>query len=381
MTGTIYTEEHHIFREAFRRFIEKEIEPHLDAWEEEGSVPREMWLKMGEQGFLCPWLDDAYGGFEADFGYSVIINEELVKAGALGFLVGLHSDVVVPYIDSFGTSEQKEKWLPGAVTGETLMAVAMTEPNAGSDLQGMKAKAVKDGDSWVINGQKTFISLGANCDLVIVACMTDPHADRSAKGISLIVVEEGTKGFSKGKPLKKMGMKMSDTNELVFEDCRVPLDNLLGEENMGFSYLMQKLQQERIICGIYSQAASEAMLECTTRYCKEREAFGVPIGKLQHNTFKLAEMATEVSMGRAYLDSLLFAHMSGKEIVKEVSMAKWWLSEAANRIAYDCVQLHGGYGYMDEYPICRWYRDVRVLSIFAGTTEIMKQIIGKMMGF
>lgn len=381
MTEAIYSEEHHIFRDAFRKFLQKEVIPHIDTWEEEGRVPREMWLEMGNQGFLCPWVDEAYGGFGADFAYSVIINEGLVKAGALGFMVGLHSDVVVPYIDSFGTSEQKEQWLPGAVNGETLMAVAMTEPNAGSDLQGMKTKAVKDGNSWVINGQKTFISLGANCDLVIVACITDPDARRSGKSMSLIVVEQGAKGFSKGKVLKKMGMKMSDTNELSFEDCRVPLENLLGEENKGFSYLMQKLQQERIICSIYAQAASEAMVECTTQYCREREAFGVPIGKLQHNTFKLAEMATEVSIGRAYLDSLLAAHMSGKEIVKEVSMAKWWLSEVANRIAYLCVQLHGGYGFMEEYPICRWYRDVRVLSIFAGTTEIMKQIIGRMIGF
>jgi acyl-CoA dehydrogenase len=237
---------------------------------------------------------------------------------------------------------------------------------------------VKDGETWVINGQKTFISLGENCDLVIVACITDPNASTPSKGISLIAVEDGTEGFTKGPRLKKMGMKMSDTNELIFEDCRVPLDHLLGTENMGFSYLMQQLQQERLICSIYAQTASEAM---TVKYCKEREAFGVPIGRLQHNTFKLAEMATEVDIGRNYLDSLLTRHMEKKEIIKEVSMAKWWLAETANRIAYTCVQLHGGYGYMEEYPICRWYRDVRVMSIFAGTTEIMKQIIGKKIGF
>ncbi|MCG6878565.1 MAG: acyl-CoA dehydrogenase family protein [Deltaproteobacteria bacterium] len=381
MKNSIYSEEHRIFRDAFRKFIAREVAPHLGAWEEEGTVPRHMWTRMGEQGFLCPWVDEAYGGLSADFAYSIIINEELGKIGAQGFMVGLHSDIVAPYINSLGTEPQKKKWLPGAVTGEILMAVAMTEPNAGSDLQGIRTKAVKDGNNWVINGQKTFISLGENCDLVIVACITDPDAPNPSKGMSLIVVEDGTKGFSKGPRLKKMGMKMSDTNELIFEDCRVPLDHLLGTENMGFAYLIQQLQRERLICSIYAQTASEAMLEMTVKYCQEREAFGVPIGRLQHNTFKLAEMATEVDIGRNYLDSLLTRHMEKKAIMKEVSMAKWWLAETANRIAYTCVQLHGGYGYMEEYPICRWYRDVRVMAIFAGTTEIMKQIIGKKIGF
>ncbi len=381
MKDSFYTEEHRIFRDVFRKFIAREIIPQLEVWEAEGKVPREMWQRMGEQGFLCPWVEEAYGGLGADFAYSIIINEELGRTVGQGFMVGLHSDIVAPYIGFLGTNRQKEKWLPGAVTGDTLMAVAMTEANTGSDLQSIRTKAVKDGDTWVINGQKTFISLGEICDLVIVACVTDPVAPTPSKGISLLVVEEGAKGFIKSPKLKKMGMKMSDTNELIFEDCRVPSDHLLGKENMGFFYLMRQLQQERLICSVYAQTASEAMLEMTVKYSKEREAFGVPIGRLQHNTFKLAEMATEVDIGRTYLNGLLERHVAGMDIIKEVSMAKWWLAEAANRIAYCCVQLHGGYGYMEEYPISRWYRDVRVMPIFAGTSEIMKQIIGKKMGF
>lgn len=381
MEDQLYTQEHRIFRDSFRKYAEKEIAPNIEAWEQAGFVPREAWKKMGEQGFLCPWLDEEYGGLGADFMYSAIINEELARIGALGFMVGLHSDIVVPYMNSFGNQEQKAKWLPGAVTGDTLMAVAMTEPNTGSDLQAIRTKAVKDGGHWVINGTKTFISLGVHCDLAIVACVTDPDAAAPHKGISLIVVEDGTPGFIKGKKFDKMGFKMSDTSELIFEDCRVPLENLLGEENKGFLYLMQKLQQERLVCSVMAQAAAETMLGITVQYCKERKAFGLPIGGHQHNTFKLVEMATEIEMGRTFLNALIADHIKSENIVKRVSMAKWKLSEMVNRVAYDCVQLHGGYGFMEEYPICRWYRDVRVLSIFAGTTEIMKQIIGKMMGF
>jgi acyl-CoA dehydrogenase len=381
MLDRLYTEEHRIFRDSFRKYALKEIAPNVDKWEEQGFVSKEAWKSVGAQGFLCPWLEEEYGGLGVDFLYSVIIMEELAKIGALGFVISLHSDIVVPYVHAYGNAEQKAKWLPGAITGDTLMAVAMTEPNAGSDLQGMKTKAVKDGDHWVINGSKTFISLGVNCDLAIVACITDPQASAVYKGISLIVVEDGTPGFVKGKKFDKMGLKMSDTSELFFEDCRVPLGNLLGQENMGFLYLMQKLQQERLVCSVMAQAAAETMLDIAVNYSKERKAFGRAIGSMQHNTFKIAEMATEVELGRAFLDALIEEHMAGKDIVKRVSMAKWWLSEMVNRVAYTSLQLHGGYGYMEEYPICRWYRDVRVLSIFAGTTEIMKQIIGKMMGF
>ncbi len=378
---SIYTQEHRIFRESFRKYAEKEIVPFLEAWERQGFIPKDAWKSMGEQGFLCPWVEEEYGGLATDFLYSAVITEVLVNVGALGFFVCIHSDIVAPYIQDFGTEAQKTRWLPGAVTGDTIMAVAMTEPNAGSDLQAITTRAKKQDDHWVVNGVKTFISLGASCDLAIVACVTDPEAEAPHQGISLIVVENGTPGFTKSKKLEKMGLRMSDTCELVFEDCRVPLENLLGEENRGFQHMMRNLQQERLVCAVMAQASAETMLEMTARYCRERKAFGQAIGSLQHNTFKLAEMATEIEIGRNFLNSLLAEHLSGKDIVKRVSMAKWWLAEMVNRVAYQCVQLHGGYGYMDEYPISRWYRDVRVMSIFAGTTEIMKQIIGKTMGF
>ena len=376
-----YSEEHDIFRSAFQKYLEREVVPRIEDWEKRADVPREAWLKLGEQGYLCPWIDEEYGGSGAGFEYSVIINEELSRVGATGFMVGLHSDIVTPYIASFGTPEQKARWLPGAASGECLLAVAMTEPDTGSDLAAVRARAEKDGDSYVINGQKTFISNGSCCDAAIVVCRTDPQAGAGHKGLSLIVVEDGTPGFIKSRRLEKMGLHSADTSELVFEDCRVPSANLLGEEGRGFQYLMQKLQQERLVVAIQTQAAAEAMLAMTVDYCRQRRAFGRPIGSHQHNTFKLVEMATEVELGRTFIDDLTVDHLAGRDIVKKVSMAKWWIAEMANRVAYDCVQLHGGYGYMEEYPISRWYRDIRVATIYAGTTEIMKRIIGKMMGF
>jgi acyl-CoA dehydrogenase len=306
--------------------------------------------------------------------------EEMSRARAMGFAISLHTDIVVPYIDSYGSEDQKEKWLPGCATGDILTAIAMTEPGAGSDLQAIRTKAVKDGDSYVLNGQKTFISNGIYCDLVIVVCKTDPDAKPAHKGMSLIVVEDGTPGFVKGRKLKKMGLDFQDTAELIFEDCVVPAENLIGQEGKGFSYLMDKLQQERLMVCIRVQSAAEVMLEETIKYCKEREVFGKPISRFQHNSFKIVEMATEIQLGRTFLDDLITDHLAGKDIVKKVSMAKWWIAEMANRVAYDCVQLHGGYGFMEEYPICRWYRDIRASTIYAGTTEIMKTVIAKMMG-
>lgn len=381
MTYEMYTEEHRVFRDAFRKFVQREVAPNLEEWDSKGEVPRSAWKKFGEQGFLCPWLEEDYGGAGAGFEYSVIVNEEMARCGAIGFQVGLHSDIIAPYLHAFGSEEQKRAWLPRVATGDILLAVAMTEPNAGSDLQAVRARAERDGAHWVINGQKTFISNGICCDLVIVVCRTDPLAEPAHKGLSLIAVEAGTPGFTKGRKLDKMGIRCADTAELFFEDCRVPGENLIGEEGLGFKYLMEKLQQERLVVSIWAQAASEAMLDMTVKYCKERYAFGKPIGSHQHNMFKLAEMATKVELGRAFIDSLVQDHIKGKNVVKKVSMAKWWLTETANRIAYDCVQLYGGYGYMEEYPICRWYRDIRASSIYAGTTEIMKTVIGKHMGF
>jgi acyl-CoA dehydrogenase len=379
MSRTLFKEEHEIFRDSFKKFLAKEVTPYLEKWEEDGIVPREMWNRMGANGFLCPWLDEKYGGSGAGFEYSVIINEELFYIGATGLIAGLHSDIIVPYIHSFGSEEQKMKWLPGCASGDIVTAIAMTEPGTGSDLAAIRATAVRDGDEYVINGQKTFISIGVHCDLVIVAAKTDLKANPPFKGISLICVENGTPGFTKGRKLKKMGFHSQDTAEMSFEDCRVPVSNLLGKEGSGFNYLMQKLQGERLIASIMAQSMAESMLDMTVKYCKERTVFGKPICSFQHNTFKIVEMATEIELGRTFLNSLIMDFCEGKDIVKKVSMAKAWIPEMANRVAYQCVQLHGGYGYMEEYPICRFARDARVIAIFAGTTEIMKVIVGRMM--
>lgn len=376
----IYREEHEIFRRTFKKFVEKEMVPYIEEWEEKKEMPRAVWKKLGEQGYLCPWLDEQYGGTGAGFEYSVIINEELSRAGA-GIGIGLHSDIIAPYIYSYGTTEQKEKWLPGCATGDIVLAVAMTEPNAGSDLQALKTTALRENDEYIINGQKTFISNGISADVVVMACKTDPKAVPAHKGVSLIVVEDGTPGFIKSRKLNKMGLHSQDTAELYFENCRVPGANLLGQEGMGFIYLMEKLQQERLISAIGSQSLAERMLSDAMEYAKTREAFGQPIGKFQHNAFKIAEMATEIELGRTFLDSLTADHIAGKDVVTKVSMAKWWIGEMANRVAYQCLQLYGGYGVMEEYPIARFYRDVRAHTLYAGTTEIMKLIIARRLGF
>ncbi|MBN2569311.1 MAG: acyl-CoA dehydrogenase family protein [Deltaproteobacteria bacterium] len=378
MSRELFSEEHVIFRDAFGKFLDKEAAPYFEQCEEDGIMPRELWEKMGENGFLCPWVEEKYGGLGAGYEYSVIINEEIFYRGFTGLVIPLHNDIIVPYIHSFGNEEQKKKWLPGCVTGELITAIAMTEPGAGSDLAALRTTAVKDGDEYIINGQKTFISNGILSDLVVVAAKTD--LKEGVKGISLICVEDGTPGFSRGRNLNKMGFHSQDTAELIFEDCRVPVANLLGEEGRGFYYMMQKLQGERLAVAIMAQSMAEAMLDMTVKYCKERELFGKPVSSFQHNTFKIVEMATEIELGRTFIDSLIKDSIEGKDIVKKVSMAKAWVSEMANRVAYDCVQLHGGYGYMEEYPICRFARDIRAIPIFAGTTEVMKVIVGRMMG-
>jgi acyl-CoA dehydrogenase len=379
MRRKIFKEEHDIFRDSIRKFLEKEVIPFVEKWEHEGIVPKDVWKKMGQNGFLCPWLEEEYGGSGAGYEYSVVINEELSYIGASGLLAGLHSDIIVPYIHSFGSDEQKKRWLPGCASGDIVTAVAMTEPGAGSDLAAMRTTAVRDGNDYVINGQKTFISNGLNCDLVVVAVKTDTRANPPFKGVSLICVEERTPGFSKGRKLDKMGFHSQDTAELNFEDCRVPASNLLGQEGKGFYFLMQKLQGERLVASIMAQSMAEAMLDMTVKYARERTIFGKPVSSFQHNTFKIVEMATEIELGRSFLDSLIADYIAGVDIVMRVSMAKAWIPEMANRVAYHCVQLHGGYGYMEEYPICRFARDVRVIPIFAGTTEVMKVIVGRMM--
>ncbi len=368
-----------IFRDSYKKYLQAEIIPHYEQWEKDGVIPREVWQKAGENGFLCLGVDEKYGGAGAGFDYSAITIEENALAGTR-ILFNLHSDVVVPYLSSFASEELKEKWLPGCVSGDLIAAVAMTEPDAGSDLAAIRTTAIRDGEHYVINGAKTFISSGLLADLVVVACKTNPKANPPHQGISLIVVERDTPGFSKGRKLEKMGLKSQDTTELIFEDCRVPVKNLLAQENMGFKCLMQKLQQERFVSTISAQSSAERMLKYTIEYCQNRKIFGKPLSKHQHNSFKLVEMATEIELGRTFINHLLEKHLNGERVVKEISMAKWWITEMANRAAYHCLQLHGGYGYSEEYPICRDYRDVRINTIFAGATEVMKTIIAKEMG-
>ncbi|BCJ86133.1 acyl-CoA dehydrogenase family protein [Effusibacillus dendaii] len=380
MSHLYLKEEHRMFRNTLRKFLEKEAVPYFDQWEEERMIPRSFWKKMGDQGYLCPDVDEKYGGSGADWGYSVVINEELERVGSGMVGIGLHNDIVVPYLTSYGTEEQKQRWLPGCTRGDIITAIAMTEPGTGSDLANVRTTAARDGDHYVLNGQKTFITNGIQSDLVLVVVKTDPNAVPKHKGISLIWVERDTPGFSRGRKLNKIGLHSQDTAELIFEDCRVPVSNLLGQEGQGFKYLMDKLQQERLIVAIAAQVAAEEMIKMTVEYVKTREAFGQPISKFQNTQFKIVEMATEAEVGRAFLDQLIADHMAGKEIVTRVSMAKWWITDMAKRVASQCVQLHGGYGYMEEYPIARRFRDIPVSAIYAGTNEIMKTIIAKNMG-
>lgn len=374
----LFTEEHEMFRTSLRKMLNKEAYPYFKEWEKKRDIPRTFWQKLGESGFLCPMIGVEYGGLGLDFGYSMILTEELERVGAgLASGIALHSDIVTPYIEAYGTDEQKNRWLPKSVTGELISAVAMTEPGAGSDLAGIGTTARKEGDYYVLNGEKTFITNGINADYVVVVCKTNPQARPAYKGISLLVVESGTPGFKRGKKLDKIGMHSADTGELIFEETKVPAENLLGEEGKGFYYLMDKLQQERLIVAVEVQIEAEEMLKLTINYVKERKAFGSRIADFQNTQFKLAEMATEINIGRTYVNSLVAKHVAGEEIVKEVSMAKWWISEMAKRVAGECLQLHGGYGYMEEYEIARRYRDIPVAAIYAGTTEIMKNIIAK----
>lgn len=382
MIQGILQEEHNIFRQSVRTFLEKEVKPYLDAWRKNRQIPRQIWRRMGEQGFIGYWLDEKYGGVDADFLYSLVLIEEMHRAGAweLAAAVGVHNDITMPYIDMLGTEEQKKRWLPKCCTGEYISAIGMTEPGAGSDLQAIRTQAIRDGDEYVINGQKTFITNGYYCDLIVLAVKTDLQARPAYKGVSLIVVENGTPGFIKSRKLEKMGLHASDTAELFFEDCRVPADNLLGKEGEGFVPMMRNLQQERLVSALGAVLSAERMLEITIAYCKTRSVFGKPISHHQHNAFKIVEMATEIEMAKDFTYHLVREHLHKNDITKKVSMAKWYNAELANRVAYQCVQLHGGYGYMDEYEICRHALDVRMGSIAAGTTEVMKMIIARLMG-
>jgi acyl-CoA dehydrogenase len=375
-----FTEEHLLFRDSLRKFLEKEAVPFYDQWEKNRLIPRTFWEKLGENGFLGAWIDEQYGGLGADFGFSVILTEEMERVGSGLMGIPLHTDIVAPYIASFGTEEQKRKLLPQFLTGKMISAVAMTEPGAGSDLSGIQTTAVKTKDYYIINGSKTFITNGIQADLFLIACKTDSNATPAYKGISLFLVNSELHGFTRGRKLEKVGHHSSDTAELFFDQMIVPAENLLGEEGKGFVYMMQKLQQERIIAALNAQTAAEDMLQLTMDYVKGREAFGKTISQFQHSQFTIAELATEIQLGRTFVDDLVVKHIKGKDVVTEVSMAKWWITDMAKRCAGKCMQLHGGYGYMEEYKIARRYRDIAVTSIFAGTNEIMKKIIAKDLG-
>ena len=371
----VYTEEHDLFRDNVRKFMQREIQPHWEEWEAQGHISREAWLKAGEAGLLCTHLPVEYGGSGVDFRYSSIVIEEQAYVFSSGPGFSLHSDIAAPYILHYGSEEQKEYWLPKLCTGEIITAIAMTEPGTGSDLAGVRTTAVADGDDYIINGSKTFITNGQMADLYIVVCKTDTSA--GAKGVSLFLVEGTRAGFSRGKNLNKVGMKAQDTSELFFDNVRVPKENLLGQKNAGFIYLMQELAQERLSVAIGGVASARACYDETVKYVKERQAFGKPIAALQNTRFKLAELRTELDVTQCYVDRCLELHCEGKLSVDDAAAVKLWATEAQFRIIDACVQLHGGYGYMWEYPVARAWADSRVQRIYAGTSEIMKEIISR----
>jgi alkylation response protein AidB-like acyl-CoA dehydrogenase len=379
MGREIFTEEHEAFREMVRSFIDKEIAPFHQQWEKDGVVSRDVWLAAGRQGLLGIDFDEEYGGGgNDDYRYYVIFNEELAKAGVHGPGFAVHNDINGGYLRQLANEEQRRRWFPGYCSGEIITGIAMTEPAAGSDLQGIKTTARRDGDDYVLNGSKTFISNGILADLVIVVAKTDPAA--GSKGVSLLVVERGMRGFDRGRNLDKVGMHAQDTAELFFDNVRVPKENLLGEEGMGFIYLMTNLARERLSIGATAMAAAESAFEQTLEYCKTREAFGRPIGKFQHNRFTLAEMKTELTVARSFTDQCIVKDGRAELSIEEAAMLKYWNTEMLKTVVDRCVQLYGGYGYMTEYPIGRAYQDVRIQTIFGGTTEIMKEIIGRSLG-
>ncbi len=374
-----YTSEHHTFRKRLRVFLENEVTPHVDQWEADHIVPKTVWQKMGAGGFLCPSVSKEYGGIGGDYRYAVIVAEEMSRTRCTGLAASLHSDVVVPYLDSFGALEQKRKYLPGCVSGDIVTAVAMTEPDAGSDVAGMKTTAVEAGDEVIINGSKTFISNGVICDLLIIAAR-DPGIASKHHAVSLYLVEAGTPGFEKGRQLEKMGWHSQDTAELFFNDCRIPKGNRLGENGSGFIMLMQKLQQERLTCVLGAVPAAEMILEWTVDSCRKLLRNGKPLIRSQAIQFALVEMMTEVKLGRTFMEKLVMDHIEGQNIVIETSMAKYWTTEMVNRIADRSLEIVGEVGTLESCPIVRAKRDVRVMSIFAGTNEIMKGIAAKFMG-
>jgi len=379
MQRTLFEPEHDAFRDTVRAFLEKEVVPHHAQWETDGIVPRELWLRAGELGLLGFMIPEEFGGGGvSDFRYNVVLQEELTRVGASGVGFALHTDLVSGYLLSYASEEQKRRWLPKFVTGEMITAIAMTEPGTGSDLQGITTTAVREGDHYVLNGSKTFISNGINADLVLVACKTDP--DAGAMGVSLIAVERGMAGFERGRNLDKIGMKAQDTAELFFDDVRVPVENLLGQEGHGFVYLMEKLPQERLTISVVAAAACRRMIDLTVEYVTSRTAFGRPIGSFQNSRFTLAELETEQRIAQVFVDRSVEALNAGELTIEDAAAGKWWTTELQKKTADACLQLHGGYGYMAEYPISKAYLDTRIQTIYGGTTEIMKEIVGRSLG-
>lgn len=378
MRRLIFEEEHEMFRDSVRRFFINEIAPHAELWREQGCVDRWAYTRAGEQGYLLMWADEKYGGAGvADFRYEQIVYEENIRNGEPGFYLNLHSGLVAPYLGKLGNEEQKQRWLPGCIKGESILAIAMTEPGAGSDLAGIKSTAIDAGDHWLLNGSKTYISNGQLADLVIVAARTVPD---QRHGIGLFVVEAGMQGFSRGKRLQKMGLKAQDTSELFFDNVKIPKENVLGDPGLGFNYLGQFLVGERLIAAIDSMAAAQTAFDLSLDYVKERQAFGRPIGSFQHNRFVMAQMSAEIDVMQTFVDQCVLEFNADRLTSEDAAKAKLLASELEGRVVDDCVQLHGGAGYMEEYRICRLYTEARVSRIFAGSSEIMKEIISRSLG-
>jgi long-chain-acyl-CoA dehydrogenase len=378
---TIYDSDHEAFRDSVREFLDREVKPHLEEHAEAHAMPREMWLAAGKQGFLGLEIPEQYGGSEAgDYRYNAVLTEELAKVNmALASCVGIHADIVAPYLVHLTTEEQRKRWLPGFCTGEILTAIGMTEPSGGSDLASLRTTAVRDGDDWILNGSKTFITNGYSADLVVVAARTSP--EKKARGITLFAVEAGMEGFSRGRKLDKVGQPESDTAELFFENVRVPGDNVIGEVDGGFIHMMNWLPQERLGSAVTNISHAAQILEETIQYAKERKAFGQPIGHFQHNKFLMAELVTKIEVAQAFIDQAVVAHTKGELTPIDAAKAKWWSAEVQNDVLDHCVQLYGGYGYMNEYRVARAWTDARVTKIWAGSNEIMKELIGRDLGF
>ncbi|GAA4974515.1 alkylation response protein AidB-like acyl-CoA dehydrogenase [Nonomuraea thailandensis] len=381
MQRDLFDDEHLLFQETVRDFMAREVAPYHPQWEKDGIVPREAWKKAGELGMFGFSVPEEYGGAGVkDFRFNAVIVEEIMRNGASGLGFSLHNDVMAPYVVDLTDDEQKQRWLPGFASGELITAIAMSEPGAGSDLQGIRTTAIREGDHYVLNGQKTFITNGINADLVVVVAKTDPEA--GARGTTLVVVERGMEGFARGRNLDKVGMKAQDTAELFFDNVRVPVANRLGsKDGEGFFQLMHNLPQERLSIAVAAVAAAEAVLEQTVEYCKTRQAFGRNIGSFQNTRFVLAELATETDIARHYVDKCILALNAGELTAVDAAKAKWWTTELQTKVIDRCLQLHGGYGYMTEYPVAKAWLDSRVQTIYGGTTEIMKEIIGRSFGF